>query len=79
MALFQDRAQAWAREQVGKEMRVIVDSMDGLDAVCRSEFDAPEIDNQVRIPGMPLAAGTVLRVRVVAADDVDLIAEPLFE
>ena len=32
---------------------------------------------QVRIPGMPLVPGTVLTVRVVAADEVDLIAEPV--
>lgn len=57
----------------------MVDSMEGLDAVGRTEFDAPEIDNLVRIPATPLASGTVLHARIVAVDDVDLIAEPILE
>ena len=65
--------------QVGRELRVMVDSMDGFDAIARSEFDAPEIDNLVRIPGLPAIPGMVLRVRVVAVDDMDLIAEPVIE
>lgn len=41
-----------------------------------TEFDAPEIDNMVRIPGISLVPGTDLVVTVVGADDVDLIAKP---
>jgi len=75
VSLFQDHGRAWANAQVGKELRVIIDSMEGLDAVGRSEYDAPEIDNLVRIPSMPLAPGTVIRARIVAVDDMDLIGE----
>ena len=79
MALFQDRGRRWALAQVGRELRVMVDSMDGLDAIGRSEYDAPDIDNLVRIPGLPVPPGTELRVRVVAVDDMDLIAEPIVD
>ena len=58
-------------------MNVIIDKMDGCDAIGRTEFDAPEIDNVVRIPGMPLLPGVVLKVRVTSADVMDLIAEPV--
>lgn len=79
VSLFQERARAWANAQVGQELRVMIDSMDGLDAVGRTEYDAPEIDNVLRIPGMPLAPGTVLTARVVAVDDIDLIAKPVIQ
>ena len=62
---------------MGRELRVMVDSMEGHDAIARSEYDAPEIDNLVRIPGLPALPGMELRVRVVAVDDMDLIAEPI--
>lgn len=75
VALFQRRSEAWAEAQVGEVLSVIVDRMDGVDAVGRSEFDALDIDGTVRIPAMPLAPGTVVRARVVAADGMDLIAE----
>jgi hypothetical protein len=61
--------------QVGSILRVMVDRMDGTDAVGRTEFDAIDIDGTVRIPAMPLAPGTVVRARIVAADGLDLIAE----
>ena len=57
----------------------MVDAMDGLDAVARTEFDAPDIDARVLIPSMPLAAGTELNVKVFAVDGTDLIAEPVIE
>ena len=77
-ALFQQRYASWASSLVGKTVRAMVDRMDGTDAVGRTEFDAPEIDQCVRIPGMALAPGTELRVRVVAVDPMsDIIAEPV--
>ena len=77
VSMFQRAAERWAEEQVGRELRVMVDRMEGTDAIARTEYDAPEIDNVVRIQAMPLSPGTVLTVRVVAADEVDLIAEPV--
>jgi len=77
--IFQQNGREWAEEQVGKVLQVMVDGMEGGDAIARSQGDAPDIDGTVRIPAMPLAPGTVLRVRVVAADDLDLVAQPLFE
>mmetsp|Transcript_7348 Transcript_7348/g.23464 ORF Transcript_7348/g.23464 Transcript_7348/m.23464 type:complete len:257 (-) Transcript_7348:280-1050(-) len=75
VSLFQMRSEEWAEAQVGSILRVMVDRMDGTDAVGRTEFDAIDIDGTVRIPTMPLAPGTVVRARIVAADGLDLIAE----
>ena len=79
IALFQDRAEAWAAEQVGKRMRVIIDRMDGFDAIGRTHADAPDIDGSVRLPECLLLPGTELEVRVVAADVMELVAQPVDE
>ena len=80
-ALFQTQSRAWAEAQVGSQLRVIVDRVDdeeGSDAaIGRTEFDAPEIDGSVRLPGCAaLVPGTVLTVDVVAADEMELIGVP---
>lgn len=75
VSLFQWRSEEWAEAQVGQVLRIMIDRMDGVDAVGRTEFDAPDIDGTVRIPAMPLAPGSEVRGRIVAADGMDLIAE----
>jgi ribosomal protein S12 methylthiotransferase len=77
IALFQDHASDWAEAQVGRELNVIIDRMEGLDAIGRTEGDAPDIDGSVRLPEAVLAPGTQLKVRVIAADVMELVAEPL--
>jgi len=77
ISLFQDAAGAWAANQVGNELRVIIDSVDHEDAIGRTEADAPEIDGSVRLPGCShLAPGTELLATVVAADSMELVAQP---
>ena len=48
-------------------------------AVCRSEFESPEVDGEIllRHPDPSLRVGDLVRVRIVAAEDYDLIAEPV--
>lgn len=76
VALFQEASAAWAEARVGSELRVMVDRMDGLDAVGRTEHDAPDIDGAVRIPAMPLPPGSEVLVRVLYADvDGELVGE----
>ena len=77
MALFQQRSEDWAESQVGRELDVMVDAMEGTDAIGRTEHDALDIDGMVRIPATPLVPGTVLRVRVLATEGMDLIAQPV--
>ena len=78
IAMFQDHAAAWADAQVGQRIEVMIDKMEGLDAIGRTEADAPDIDGSVRLPECVLAPGTKLTVNVVAADVMDLIAQPAF-
>ncbi|HUQ53626.1 MAG TPA: 30S ribosomal protein S12 methylthiotransferase RimO, partial [Gammaproteobacteria bacterium] len=64
------------------EIDVIVDELDGEQALGRSMADAPEIDGRVYLsrPGSKgaskLKAGTIVTARVTDADEYDLWAEP---
>ena len=66
--------------KVGLEMTVLVDEIDDEGAVARSMADAPEIDGLVFIEnGFHLQPGQLVKVKIVAADNYDLWAEPVGE
>jgi len=64
------------QHRVGKQMRVLVDTVaDGV-AVARSEGDAPEIDGVVHIEAAgTLKSGDWADVEITSADDYDLYAK----
>jgi ribosomal protein S12 methylthiotransferase len=80
MEVQQAQAFAWAREQVERELEVIVDGPDPEvpgHYLARSHADAPEIDCVVRLKGKKLAGGDLVRARVTGADGYDLIARAI--
>ena len=87
MELQRDISLACNQARVGTETLVMVDdlpsSFAGLTgeslAICRSEFESPEVDGEIllRNPSPELKVGDMIRVRIVAAEDYDLIAEAL--
>lgn len=74
------------QSRVGSEIDVIVDDfVDGV-FVCRSEFESPEVDGEILVRYDASVMGDVdpysligefIKVRVIGADEYDLIAEPL--
>ena len=66
------------RSRVGEELRVLVDGVlpDGT-LVCRSEFESPEVDGEILVRGAAstVRTGDFIRVRVIGAEDYDLMAE----
>lgn len=65
------------QEKVGREMRVIIDRLEGGYYVGRTEYDSPEVDPEVLLaaeenPG--LEPGRFYTVRIDSADDFDLYA-----
>jgi ribosomal protein S12 methylthiotransferase len=63
-------------ERVGREIDVLIDTIDEDEAVGRSAWDAPEIDGNVFLPGAAhLKPGDKVRARVIEAEDYDLVAE----
>jgi ribosomal protein S12 methylthiotransferase len=80
MEVQQEVAFEWSRQQVGREIVVIVDGPDPEvpnHALARSQADAPDIDGVVRVKGKNLRSGDLVRVKVTAADGYDLAARAL--
>jgi ribosomal protein S12 methylthiotransferase len=78
---FMQRAQAISAarlaKKVGRTMRVLVDQVEGDEAIARSEGDAPEVDGVVRIAdGGRLRIGEFATVRITGSTDYDLTARP---
>ncbi|MBR5075435.1 MAG: 30S ribosomal protein S12 methylthiotransferase RimO [Bacteroidales bacterium] len=76
MELQREISLEYNRSRVGTEVRVLVDGfLDGT-AVCRSEFESPEVDGEILVPGAEgkVKEGEFIRVRITDAEDYDLIA-----
>ncbi len=66
------------QSKVGREIDVLVDAIDeeNEEAIARSPWDAPEIDGNVFLPGeTDLKPGDMVRVRIVEAEEYDLVGE----
>ncbi|MGE4302395.1 MAG: 30S ribosomal protein S12 methylthiotransferase RimO, partial [Victivallaceae bacterium] len=64
------------RQWVGREVRMLVDDVDGGVAVGRAMMDAPEIDNRILLPrAKRLKPGQFCQVRITGADSYEFTAE----
>ena len=65
------------QEKVGKEMKVIIDRLEGDWYVGRTEFDSPEVDPEVLISASTdgIRLGMFCRVNITQAEDFDLYGE----
>ena len=71
-------SEAVLQSKVGRVIDVLVDEIDdeNNEAIARSKWDAPEIDGNVFIPGgTDLKQGDIVRVKVVEAEEYDLVGE----
>jgi len=62
------------QEKVGSTYKVLVDKKDGLYFVGRTEFDSPEVDNEVLIDAKKdyVTGGSFVNVMIDSAEDFDL-------
>ncbi len=66
------------RSWIGREVRMLVDEIDGRAAIGRASMDAPEIDNRiVALAPRRLRTGDFARVRITAADSYEFTGEIL--
>ena len=75
MGIQQEVAFEWSRQQVGREIEVIIDGPHPEFAnhyAARGHADAPEIDGTVRVKGKNLKPGDIIKVKVTGADIYDL-------
>ena len=64
------------RARVGTVERVLVDDLVDGTLVCRSEFESPDVDGEVLVSSTDASlVGKFIDVRIVGADEYDLIAE----
>ncbi len=65
------------QEKIGKEFKVIVDRKEGNYFVGRTQFDSPDVDNEVLINAEQayVRTGDFTTVKITAADDFDLYAD----
>ena len=65
------------QEKIGKEFKVVIDRKEGNYFVGRTEFDSPDVDNEVLIDATKnyLKTGEFAMVKITEAADFDLYAE----
>jgi ribosomal protein S12 methylthiotransferase len=70
-------SKALNNNKIGKLFKVIVDRREGANFICRTEFDSPEVDNEVLVSqkGMKLNTGDFCYVKIHSADEYDLYGE----
>ena len=62
--------------RVGRTERVVVDARQGDYYVCRTQYDSPEVDQELLIPvGGRLRRGCFYEARITAAEEYDLYGE----
>ena len=67
------------QQKIGQEFKVVIDRKEGNYFVGRTEFDSPDVDNEVLIDATKtyLKTGEFTTVKIIEAEDFDLYAEVL--
>ena len=76
MAVQEQISLAKNQARIGHNYRVLIDRLEGDNYIARTEYDSPDIDNEVLIPNdTPLKIGEFYQVRITQALEHDLIAQ----
>ncbi len=67
------------QQKIGKEFRCIIDRKEGNHFVGRTEFDSPDVDNEVLIDAIQhyVKIGEFTNIKITEASDFDLYGEPI--
>lgn len=67
------------QELIGQQMKVLIDKKEGEYFIGRSEYDSPEVDNEVLINSKEhyVRIGDFVDVKIIDAEDYDLYAVPI--
>ena len=80
MALQQDISLEINEQKLGKTFKVLIDRKEGGYFVGRTQYDSPEVDNEVLIPeGPQLTTGEFYQVRMTGAAEFDLYGEVILD
>jgi ribosomal protein S12 methylthiotransferase len=77
MMLQQEISFALNKEKTGRVFKTIIDKEEGRYYIGRTEFDSPEVDNEVLIPSenKKLDTGSFYNVKITKAEFYDLYGE----
>ncbi len=77
MSLQQDISLSKNINTIGKELEVIIDRVEGLYYYGRSEYDSPDVDQEIMIPrnDTDLKPGDFTFVKITSASEFDLVGE----
>jgi ribosomal protein S12 methylthiotransferase len=79
MTLQGEIAERKNQERIGRRMKVLVDCREGNWWVARTQYDSPEVDQNVLIkPARGIRSGCFYTVDITGADGYDLYGEPVF-
>ena len=67
------------QQHIGKTYRCLIDRKEGNYFIGRTEYDSPEVDNEVLVDATQhfLRIGSFVDLKIVSATDFDLQAEPV--
>jgi ribosomal protein S12 methylthiotransferase len=72
---------SWEKNQnlIGRTLRCLIDRKEGNYYIGRSEYDSPDVDNEIRIDAKEhyLRIGDFADVIIEQAEDFDLYAKPI--
>ncbi len=77
MALQEEISESLNASQVGQKVRLLVDEYEGDIAICRSQWDSPEVDLTYRVSNTSAAPGEFIEAVVTEAMPFDFMAEEL--
>ncbi|MBK8700691.1 MAG: 30S ribosomal protein S12 methylthiotransferase RimO [Saprospiraceae bacterium] len=78
MAIQQEISNEKNHSRVGQTFKVLIDRKEGEYFIGRTEYDSPEVDNEVLVDAKKhfLRIGDFCEIRITAADDYDIYGEP---
>ncbi|MGB0978936.1 MAG: MiaB/RimO family radical SAM methylthiotransferase, partial [Croceimicrobium sp.] len=76
MAIQKDISAAHNAALVGRKLPVLIDRQEGDFFIGRTEYDSPDVDNEVLVEAEYLPKGEFVNVEITGADDYDVFAVP---
>jgi ribosomal protein S12 methylthiotransferase len=78
MEIQQEISSELNQQKIGKTFKVLIDRKEGNYFIGRTEFDSPEVDNEVLIPADKnyLRVGDFALIKITSAEEFDLLGEP---
>lgn len=78
MAIQQEISAEHNQQMIGQKLKVLIDRKEGDFFIGRTEFDSPDVDNEVLVEAEYLPQGQFVEVEIRGSDDYDLFAVPTF-